>query len=273
MIDIIKRICEENHAIPIVILETPLAGETVDNGMGVEHSLSKYALIFKYNKGYSMFNSDLSHSFYKIENISIAQFDVENLESLDGMIQELYDVDKYQVVWRDEKYKEPSKYKSKWYRDAIAIEMSLTKQYSLKVTFDEIRRYCSDKSCGYAYKGDLFKDFLRDHEYFDDVVANRTYPGDSAHLQDMHFCEDGVVFVFQCKDSGNACYTEEEYSDEELSGMIKKFEKPNSSNYNKLSSGFKEHFEDIANDGKETECGKNTNRSSISKLSLGRKRV
>lgn len=272
MIDRIRKICEENHAKAIVVLETPLAGETVDNGMGVDSSLSQYALIFKYDKGYDMLNSELSHAFYEYKDIQISQFDVDNVDTIDGMVEELYDVDKYQVQWRDESYKDPVKYKSELFREAICLELSVSRLYSLKVTFNEIGRYCAEKSCGYAYKGDFFNDILRDHPDFDTVVNNRSFPSDSSKLTDMHFCEDGVVFIFQCKDAGSVSYDNEGYSDEELPDIVKKFEHSDSSNFKQLSSDLKKSFGNIIND-ENIEERKSRPRPNITKFLLGRKRI
>jgi hypothetical protein len=272
MIDRIREICEENHAKAIVVLETPLAGETVDNGMGVESSLPRYALIFKYDKGYNMLNSELSYAFYDYKDIKVGQFDVDNVDTLDGMVEELYDIDKYEVKWKDESYKDPQEYKSELFREAVCLELNLIKLYSLKVTFDEIKRYCADKSCGYAYKSDFFNDLLRDHPDFDTVVNNRSFPGDSAKLTDMHFCENGVVFVFQCKDESSISYADEGYSDEELSEIVKKFEYSDSSNFKKLSGDLKESFGNIIND-KNIEERESRPRVNITKFLLGRKRI
>lgn len=272
MIDRIREICEENHAKAIVVLETPLAGETVDNGMGVESSLPRYALIFKYDKGYNMLNSELSYAFYDYKDIKVGQFDADNITAIDDMINELSDTDKYEVKWRDKSYRDPQEYKSELFREAISLELRLVRLYSLKVTFDEIGRCCADKSCGYAYKGDFFNDILRDHPDFDTVVNNRSFPSDSAKLTDMHFCENGVVFVFQCKDESSMSYADEGYSDEELSEIVKKFEHSDSSNFEKLSSNLKEFFGNIIND-ENIEEREGRPRINITKFLLGRKRI
>src|SRR4030043_332154 len=260
MIDKIKEICLQNHVQPIVILKTPLAGETVEGMMGVDHNLKEYVLIFKYDKGYSGLNSEMTYAFYELEreihqDFGVMEFNVESISSIDDMINELHERDQYQVVWRDNNYKEPIGYNSKLFRDSLSLNVSLVKTYSLKVTFDEIKKYCSDKSSGYVYRHEFFLDLLRDNKEFNKVVNNHSFPGDIAEFEDMYFCEDSVVFVFRCKLEKNIVCDENEYNDERLSGIINKFEYSESSdldtigNFDKLSNKFKKSFENIINDG------------------------
>jgi len=281
MIDKIKEICDGNHVSPIVILKTPLVGETVDNGMGVDFDLKEYALIFKYDKGYTMLNSELSHAFYELERESdapgfgVMNMDVEGVTSIDDIINELNERDKYEVIWRDESYKDPDKYKAELFRDAISVSLNVTKTYSLKVKFSEIIKYCSNKSSGYAYKSDFFNDVLRDHIEFDEVVNNRTFPGDSAKMKDFHFSEDGIVFVFECEFVENTVCDSDNYTDDQLTDIIKKFEHTGDgveNNHDALVNVLRESFEAIIN-GEESEKGKSHPRVNVSRIAMGRKRV
>jgi len=96
----IKEFFESINYKPLIILETNSIGE-VDNGMGIEFDLPKYAVIHKSD---SLLELDKKAyikllEFEKNENISLFQFSSSRCSTIDNLINELNSKDNYQIIW------------------------------------------------------------------------------------------------------------------------------------------------------------------------------
>lgn len=99
MLNKIIKIFDDMWCPAIVILKTSRAGEVVDNGHGVERELPLYAVI---HYG-SLYKNDKFIKYYEWEhenNISIMKFSEANC-NVDSLVQELYEMDGYEVVWKN----------------------------------------------------------------------------------------------------------------------------------------------------------------------------
>ena len=201
-IGFMKVLCSNNNALPIVILKTPRVGTEVDNGMGVEFNLKEYTLIYKFEKG-SCDGGSLMGSFIDMErrypDLTVMLMNIDNISSLKDAMEELKEKDDYNVIWKSDDYQEPAKYKSKLYRNGISVNVTLQKEYTLEISYSEIKRYCSNKSNKCISNDDLFFDILRDMTDYEPVISNSTFPRDVAKLGDIFFTEHGIIFMFSCK--------------------------------------------------------------------------
>ena len=107
MIEKIRLLFEQMGSPAIVILQTPRAGEEVDNGMGVDFELAPYAIIYSDDeegngcKAYYEHYSKLSE-FEREHKTDFMCFSEAGCASIDGMIEELHSRDGYEVKWRKE---------------------------------------------------------------------------------------------------------------------------------------------------------------------------
>ena len=95
----------EKHKTPaLVILKTPLAGGSVDNGLGVDFDLPEYAVIYDDSKEGERSMLDRNYERYELEKNGFPDFfefgSGSCKPSFDSLIQEMADRDKYEVVWR-----------------------------------------------------------------------------------------------------------------------------------------------------------------------------
>ena len=88
MINKLKEIFIKANYEPIVILQTTLAGEEVDNGMGVEFSLPEYIIIF---------NGDDINNEWKIVNIDV--FESCPIRIFNRRGQTVYEGSRYNNDW------------------------------------------------------------------------------------------------------------------------------------------------------------------------------
>lgn len=98
----------EKHKTPaLVILKTSLAGGEVDNGFGVDFDLPEYAVIYDDSKEGERSMLDRNHDRYELENNGFPDFFEFGSEgckpSMDALIQEMAQRDKYEVVWKRDK--------------------------------------------------------------------------------------------------------------------------------------------------------------------------
>jgi hypothetical protein len=98
----IRKFFESIDCKPLIILETPKAGEIVDNGYGVEFDLPKYAVIHANEIRLKKSNYSRLLDFEKKENISLSEFNSSRCASIEDFINELSSMDSYKVIWRQE---------------------------------------------------------------------------------------------------------------------------------------------------------------------------
>lgn len=85
----------------LYILKTPRAGEEVDNGYGVEFDLPPYFVIFSGEiEDEKMTKLKKLYHFREKNNVEIQHFSIENVSSVDEFLKELYDMDRYKIVWQ-----------------------------------------------------------------------------------------------------------------------------------------------------------------------------
>lgn len=193
--------CEQSKIIPIVILKTPKAGETVDNGMGVEFDLPPFAMIFKMTREADPRCDEWIFSdppFGAYPDSKVKTFNVENITSIDGMVENLRDMDEYEVIWKNEEYKPRDPIVSKLEIQGNHLDLVYTNSYSLTVSFEEMRKYISDKSRDFESEREVFITALQEHKDFDTIVGNRYYPWDVVKYGDCKITETGLIFTFSC---------------------------------------------------------------------------
>jgi len=192
--------CEKNRDNCIALLKTPRAGEEVENGHGVEFELPPYALICK--------DKDL----LKLDGEKVNMFDVDGCRSLDGMIENLRDMDGYEVVWKNEAYVEPSRPVPEVMPDGYAfIEVRTGLRYTMKVKYDDLKTYFGERTKPSGNPHDLFIDILEFSPDFDRIVGNRSFPGDVARLEGTSFDGEGVTFEFVCGGRGESVCAGDKY--------------------------------------------------------------
>jgi hypothetical protein len=100
MIEKIKALFEKMDCQVVVILQTPRAGEEVDNGYGIDFDLAEYAVIYDNVEKYYE-NSRMKYDF-EIENkIDIMTFSKDGCDpSVEALCEELHDMDGYEVKWK-----------------------------------------------------------------------------------------------------------------------------------------------------------------------------
>ena len=98
MIEKIKEILKNHNLIPLIIMETPQAGEEVDNGCGLEFPLSKYAIIVRgsYDDEFNAKDEliDLLLTDYIIFNEDGCRDGIESLA------EELKERDGYEIIYK-----------------------------------------------------------------------------------------------------------------------------------------------------------------------------
>lgn len=86
----------------LYIVQTSRAGDTVDNGMGVEFELREFAVIHEGN----VFKDDKTKKIYDFQrkkNVEFGYFCAQNCNpSVEAFLEELKDTDGYEVVWKKE---------------------------------------------------------------------------------------------------------------------------------------------------------------------------
>jgi len=104
--EVIKRIVDlyQKHKTPaLVILKTSRAGEEVENGYGVDFDLPEYAVIYDDSNEGERSMLDRNHDRYEMERQDfpdIFEFSLTGCPSVEDLIQEMFDRDKYEVIWR-----------------------------------------------------------------------------------------------------------------------------------------------------------------------------
>jgi hypothetical protein len=100
MVDKIRELFEKMECPPVVILQTPNAGQAVDNGCGMDFDLSEYAVIYDNGDNYYK-KSRVKYDFEMENHTDIMTFSSEGCSpSIDALIQELNERDGYVVKWR-----------------------------------------------------------------------------------------------------------------------------------------------------------------------------
>lgn len=237
MIDKIREMCEKASVIPIVILKTPRAGETVDNGMGVDFELAEWALIFKKTKesSKSAFDFEFGTRHQEELKISIKKFNVDRMDSLEGMIQELKETDAYEVVWQDKTYKGPEAIKATLTRTGVGFSVDCVKWYSVSVTYEEAKKYIGNFVEAMSID-ELLIDILKDHPDFEKIAHNSGFPRDSMIHHPHSFVQltiDGIIFNFGYKEEAGAeferhkegsTWQKEDMTTEEADKLTRRFE-------------------------------------------------
>ena len=100
MIEKIKNLFESMSCPAVVILQTPKAGEEVENGYGLEFELSEYAVIYENEEKYYE-NMKAKYDFEQENHIEIMTFSKSGCSpSVEALVQELHDMDGYEVKWK-----------------------------------------------------------------------------------------------------------------------------------------------------------------------------
>lgn len=188
--------CENNKDNCIVLLKTPRAGEEVDNGMGVDFEISPYSIICHDREKIKLKfdgKSDME-SIMETSNLT-HNFEIESCNSLQGMIDNLKEMDGYEVIWRNSEYKEPSELKSELHIGEGDIECNLTIVGSLKVLYSDIANYFKERVNPSNWQSDIFRKAIENHNNKKDMVGCR-FIGDSARIKNVMYYDDHIKFVF-----------------------------------------------------------------------------
>jgi hypothetical protein len=100
MVDKIRDLFEKMESPAVVILQTPRAGEEVDNGCGVDFDLAPYAVIYDNVENYYK-HSRTKYDFEMENHTDIMTFDSAGCTpDVDALVQQLNEMDGYEVKWR-----------------------------------------------------------------------------------------------------------------------------------------------------------------------------
>lgn len=94
----IKRLFNKLGCPALVILKTPIAGQEVDNGCGLEFELPEWAVI--HDGEMSEKASTKYYEWTMKRDVDINRFDADGCTTLDDLIKELHDRDGYEVVYK-----------------------------------------------------------------------------------------------------------------------------------------------------------------------------
>jgi len=200
MVDTIKKMCDKARVKPIVILKTPHAGQIVDNNRGMDFELAEWAVLFKKTSkeiDNLVFDFEYGSLHPEEQRVNIQKFDVERATSLEGLVQELKSTDAYDVVWRDDTYKDPERIEATLTRAGVGFKVMSTKWYKVAVTYQEIQKHTVNFIDNISAE-DILLAILRDHPDFERIVYNSGFPRDAMirAYNFIEFTKDGVVYNF-----------------------------------------------------------------------------
>lgn len=188
----VVKLCKDNGIIPIVLMETDMAGQEVDNGMGVDFELSRFALIYRGKKKHDVMD------VLARENIldEVNTFDINGCSSLDEMVEELASTDGYKEIYRNTDFREPEQVKADLIRKSVCVEVKEVRNYELLVPYSEIDKYLkeTEQEC---YDRDLLLEILEHHAEKENVFREGRFNRDQVRTDGIIFCEGYLKFVFR----------------------------------------------------------------------------
>jgi len=193
MTDKIINICKDIDVTPVFILETDRAGNTVDNGMGVDFDLDRYVLIYRDNDPQGKYDK-IYKAFEHSEELDVNTFDINGCDSVDRFIVELGG-DGYKVIWENGDYKVPAFIKSDLKRISLLVEIKEVRKYELIVTYEEIKKYLNS-SCQIKYHHDLLLKILKDSPERNNIFNEGRYELDKVGDVLVRFGENSIIYSF-----------------------------------------------------------------------------
>jgi hypothetical protein len=173
----------------LYLLETSRAWEEVDNGMGMDFDLKPYAIV--------TLDHDMKPCLDNLvffENVIVLN-STEDEKRIKGILSNLAN-DGYKVIWKNILYKYPRAPKSTLDRTGTAIKLKIHKEYTLKVTYEELKKYYASRFKASTSERDIFFDLLDKNPEARALAPEDRFLGDSAKLKDTKYDADGVTFTF-----------------------------------------------------------------------------
>ena len=94
---IIRRLFDRLGCPAVAVMKTPLAGQEVDNGMGVDFGLAPWAVIHKNDMQDNSYRKKIK--WERENNSDIMMFCSEGCD-INGLIEELKERDEYELLWK-----------------------------------------------------------------------------------------------------------------------------------------------------------------------------
>jgi hypothetical protein len=206
--EIINKCIELFRAIPgaslQAILKTDRAGDTVDNGMGVEFDLKPYYVLYRLETREVGSRSDLhnqaSSAFYKSDLDHLISSDTTLSDDIEDDIERYRSVDDYNPIWITPDYKKVEPPRVTIEKHSGNISLKADRSYKMFISYDDLQRYLKDKKT-YYYQCDLFSALIERLQTTHQMVDNLYFVTDKAKLKETIYTEKGIVFFFKISDT------------------------------------------------------------------------
>lgn len=187
----------------VAILKTDRAGDTVNNGMGVEFDVKPYYLLYqiesrKVHQTESSF-SEVSRILYDNGMDEYISSDSIHSDKLEEDIERYRSVDNYNPIWISADYKEIDKPTLSLQRHVGDISVCTSRSYILSISYEELKRYTKEKK-SYYYQYDLFRVLVEQVQKKHKITDNEHFITDRAKLKQTIYTEKGIEFYFEVKD-------------------------------------------------------------------------
>lgn len=184
----------------IAILKTDRAGDTVDNGMGVEFDIKPYYLLYQIETREVSAKGDIfskaSNVLYDNDLDKYISSDMLHSDELEEDIERYHSVDNYNPIWISPKYKKTKPPSLSLERHTGDISIVAKKQYKLFMSYEELKRYLKDKK-SYFYQCDLFNMLVEQIQKSHKILDNEYYVSDKTKLKETIYTEKGIEFYFK----------------------------------------------------------------------------
>lgn len=187
----------------VAILKTDRAGDSVDNGMGVDFDLKPYYLLYQIEsrevRQKKDAYSEASQVLYDNELYDFVSSDYVHSDDLEEDIERYRSVDNYNPIWISPDYKgtRPPDLSLQYHVGDISINTS--RSYILFISYEELKRYTKEKK-SYYYQCDLFRVLVEQAHKNHKITDNKYYITDKARLKETIYTEKGIEFYFEVKD-------------------------------------------------------------------------
>ena len=185
----------------LFLLKTDRAGEEVDNGMGVDFDLKPYAVLtvnsdLKNPRGVRGEVSDEKIREFLMDKVMILTTR-EDRETVAEMMGRLAD-DGYTPIWTNGEYKYPDDPITTIERLGTTVSFKVTRSYTLRASFEEIKKYYETRRNPSNYGSDLFNYLLGRNPEHKAITDKTRFLSDSAKLESIKFDAEEILFCFEC---------------------------------------------------------------------------
>jgi hypothetical protein len=182
------QFCNSNKNNVLYLLQTDLVGEEVDNGMGVEFELKRFVIISIKGEGKTNFDDVMWLEVSEDEN------------HVKDMLARLAS-DGYVIIWKNEEYSYPQPVIGTIQRLGTEVTLKVERTYSFKITYEDLKKYYTDRKSASEYEHDLFYYLLEKHPDIEKIATGAGWLSDQVKMQDRFYDKDGISFTFTCKNT------------------------------------------------------------------------